>query len=62
MQIGGVHLHKLRGYCLDDDVPGAKLMDLALSKGIAWVDREEDNDFTGLQYAVEQMVVKRAKL
>ena len=58
LQIGGGCLHQLNGYCLDDDVPVATLTDLALSKGIAWVDRQENNDFRGLNYAVDGMARK----
>lgn len=58
IQIGGLILHQLRGYCLDSEVPVATLTDLALSKGIAWVDRLENKDLQGLLYAVEQMKVK----
>jgi len=58
MQIGGGCLHQLNGYCLDDDVPVATLTDLALSKGIAWIDRQKAKDFDCLRYAVEGMVRK----
>lgn len=55
--VGGC-LHKLRGYTLVDGVPMATLSDLAVAKGTAWVDREKEKDFIGLEYAVHSMTRK----
>ncbi|KAG0638148.1 hypothetical protein HOY80DRAFT_191254 [Tuber brumale] len=59
IQIGGGSLHRLQAYCVDDTLPVASLADLALGKGIAWVDRGYKKDLDGLQFAVGMMVRKR---
>ena len=58
VQISGGHLHQVEGYCLDKSLPVATLVDIALSKGITYVDRGEDRDMDGLLYAVEKMLIK----
>jgi len=52
--VGGC-LHKLQGYTLIDGIPVATLSDLAVAKGTAWVEREKEKDFIGLEYAVQAM-------
>ncbi|PUU77256.1 hypothetical protein B9Z19DRAFT_1065995 [Tuber borchii] len=51
----GDYLHELRGYSLIDGIPVARLVDLAIGKGTAWVQRKNQKDFTGLKYAVMMM-------
>ena len=52
----GGYLPRVRGYSLIDGVPVATLADLALGKGVAWVDRCEAKDLNGLEFAIERMV------
>ncbi|KAG0133215.1 hypothetical protein HOY82DRAFT_605054 [Tuber indicum] len=42
-------------YCLDETLPVASLVDLALKKGIAWVDRGYKRYLDGLKFVVEMM-------
>ncbi|KAG0633814.1 hypothetical protein HOY80DRAFT_1141135 [Tuber brumale] len=58
VEIGGGYLHQLQAYCLDETLQVASLVDLALAKGIAWVDRGYRKDLDGLQFVVGVMVRK----
>ncbi|PUU79687.1 hypothetical protein B9Z19DRAFT_1064035 [Tuber borchii] len=52
---GGGYLPEMTGHCLIDGVPVATLVDLALLKGAAWVDRDEKKDLAGFDYALRRM-------
>ncbi|KAG0124748.1 hypothetical protein HOY82DRAFT_633711 [Tuber indicum] len=49
------HLHSCSDYSMIDGMPVVTLVDLAIAKGGAWIDRQKGKDLYGFKCAVETM-------